>query len=63
MQRTRQRFNVAIAETDEQDRIQTLVIGIAVLSSDAAHARDTLEKIILFLADNQEAELMTVRRE
>jgi len=37
--RTRQRFNVSIAEVDAQDVRQTLTIGLAVVSGETAHAQ------------------------
>jgi len=37
--KTRQRFNVSVAEVGTQDIYQTLTLGIAVVSGDAAHAR------------------------
>jgi uncharacterized protein YlxP (DUF503 family) len=56
--RARKRFNASIAEVDTQDIHQTLTIGIAVVSGDAAHARRSLDKIIRYMAENSEAELI-----
>ncbi|MCL2153476.1 MAG: DUF503 domain-containing protein [Oscillospiraceae bacterium] len=58
--KTRQRFNASVAEVDTQDMHQTLTIGIAVVSGDAAHARRSLEEIIRFMENNTDAELSEV---
>ena len=60
--KTKQRFNASIAEVDTQDMHQTLTIGIAVVSGDAAHARNSMEEIIRYMEGNVEAELTGVER-
>ena len=60
--KTKQRFNASIAEVDTQDMHQTLTIGIAVVSGDAAHARNSLEEIIRYMERSAEAELTGVER-
>jgi len=58
--KTRQRFNVAIAEIDTQDIHQTLTIGIAVVSGDAAHRQQSLDGIIRYMECHADAELTSV---
>ena len=58
--KTRQRFNVSIAEVDTQDAHQTLTIGIAVVSGDAAHARRSLDEIVRYIEEHADAELTGV---
>ena len=60
--KARQRFNLSIAEVDTQDMHQTLTIGIAVVSGDAAHAQGSLDEIIRFMEGNAEAELTEIER-
>ncbi|MDL2319212.1 DUF503 domain-containing protein [Eubacteriales bacterium OttesenSCG-928-A19] len=60
LERTRHRFNVAIAEVGTQDVHRTLTVGIAVVSGDDAHARDQLEAILRYLDSFPGAELMDV---
>ena len=55
--KTRQRFNAAVAEVDTQDVHQTLTIGVAVVSGDWKHAKQMLDEIVRFMEDNTEAEL------
>ena len=58
--KARHKFNVSIAEVDTQDLIQTLTIGIAVVSGDMAHAQKSLDEIIRHMEVNSEAELTEV---
>ena len=60
--KTRQRFNVSVAEVDTQDVHQTLTIGIAVVSGESAHARKSLDEIIRFMEGHSEAELTGVEK-
>jgi len=60
--RARQRFNASIAEVGTQDVHQTLTIGIAVVSGDAAHAQHSLDEIIRFMEEHADAELIAVNK-
>jgi len=55
--KSKKRFNASIAEVDTQDMHQTLTIGIAVVSGDAAHAQTYLEEIIRYMEEQADAEL------
>jgi len=57
IEKTRQRFNVSIAEVDTQDTHQTLTVGIAVVSGEAAHALRSLDEVIRFMEEHADAEL------
>ena len=61
--KTRQRFNVSVAEVDNQDIHQTLTIGIAVVSGNAAHAQQSMNAIVRFIEEHADAELMEVENE
>jgi uncharacterized protein YlxP (DUF503 family) len=57
--RLRNKFNVAVAEVDDNDRWQIATIGIASVSNDAAHARQMLEEAVAFVEDTRlDAELL-----
>ena len=58
--KTRQKFNVSIAEVGTQDTWQTLTIGIAVVSGDFGHAKNSLDEIVRYLENNAAAELVAV---
>ena len=58
--KTRHKFNAAIAEVDTQDIHTMLTIGVAVVSGKYSHARDMMDEIIRFMEDNADAELVSV---
>ena len=57
LQRTRNKFNVSIAEIEEQDYHQTIVIGIACVSSSRVKANTVLDEVMRFVEDSTEAEI------
>ena len=63
IEKAKQRFNVSISEVDVQDVHQKLVLGIAVVSSEATHAENSLDEIIRFLENNPNAELTEIVKE
>jgi hypothetical protein len=58
--KTWQRFNVSVAEIDTQDIHQTLTIGIAVVSNEAAHRQRSLDEVIRFMEEHADAELTEI---
>jgi len=58
--KTRQRFNVSVAEVDTQDMHQTLTIGVAVVSGEVAHARRSVDETVRFMEEHADAELIGV---
>ena len=60
IEKTRNKFNVAIAEIDTQDVHQTLTIGIAVVSGDAAHRQNAIDEIIRYMEERAGVELTSV---
>ncbi|MCL2404725.1 MAG: DUF503 domain-containing protein [Defluviitaleaceae bacterium] len=58
--KSKKRFNASIAEVATHDIHQTLTIGIAVVSGDAAHAQSYLDEIIRFMETHTDAELYEV---
>jgi len=61
--KTRQKFNASVAEVATQEIHQTLTVGVAVISGEAAHAQRSLNEIIRFMEEHADAELMEVERE
>jgi len=51
---TRRRFNVSISEVDALDLHQRIMLGLAVVSTTAVHARTMLDEIIRFVEDKAE---------
>jgi uncharacterized protein YlxP (DUF503 family) len=63
MSKTGKRFNISIAEIDHQDTLQTIAIGIAGIAANAALADSVLDKILNFIENNSDGELIDIRRE
>ena len=53
-------FNVSIAEVDTQDVHRILTIGIALVSGEAAHAKEMLEEVVRYMEEHAMAELVEV---
>ena len=58
----RHTFHAAVAEVGAQDDHRSLVIGVAVVSGETAHARQQLDAVIRYMEERTEAELMEVER-
>ena len=57
--RLRNKFNVAVAEVDTNDRWQIATIGVTCVSNDARHAREMLDRVIAFIQHTRlDAELL-----
>ena len=53
--RTKHRFNVALAEVEAMDDHRRLVLGFAVVSNDSSHANSMVDNITSFMAGVSEA--------
>jgi hypothetical protein len=56
--RIRARFNVSVAEVDDQDLWQSIVLGFAAVGSDSGYVRGELDAILQQLRVHPEAELL-----
>lgn len=61
--KTRHKFNIAIAEVEEQDTHQTVVIGVACVTGSTSHADSMIDHVITFIEDHTEAEIIAIDRE
>jgi len=61
--RARNKFNLSVAEVDEQDIHQIAVLGFAMVTTDRAQADSIIENIINFIEANTEGELLAVERD
>lgn len=59
IEKTRQKFNVSVAEVDAQDIHQTLTLGVAIVSGEHGHAREMLDEITRFMESATDAELVS----
>jgi uncharacterized protein YlxP (DUF503 family) len=57
--RVANRFNVSIAEVDDNDLWQIATLGVSCVSNDKRHANEVLSKVVSFVADPRfDAELI-----
>jgi uncharacterized protein YlxP (DUF503 family) len=49
IERTRNRFGVAVAEVEDQDLWRRAVIGVACVSNSEHHAEEILQKVVSFV--------------
>lgn len=58
VQRIRNRFNVSVAEVSDQDRWQTLCLGVSCVTDDPRHANEILSKIVDFVEDHNDGAVL-----
>jgi len=59
IERLRNKFNVSVAEVDDNDRWQIATIGVTCVSNDARHAREMLDNVVTFIRHTRlDAELL-----
>ncbi len=52
------KFNASIAEVEDQDLHQSIVIGLAVVTTSSSHANSMIQQIINFIEGNCEADII-----
>ena len=57
------KFNISVIESAEQDTHQTIIISIAFLSTNKSLSDSILEKILLFIESNTEAQITNIKQE
>lgn len=57
------KFNVSIAEIENQDLHQIIVLGIACVSNNTKHANSVIQNVINFIEQNCDAVLESVKVE
>jgi uncharacterized protein len=55
IQRVKNKFNVSIAEVENLDMHQSIVIGIACVSNSTSHSNTCIQNVIEFIENNTEA--------
>ena len=61
--KTKNKFNVSIAEVDEQDTHQTIILGIACVAGTVSQSDSILDHVIAFIENSSEAEILNIERE
>lgn len=57
------KFHISVAEVDEQDTHQIIVIGVAAIVPHNAYADSLMDEISMFVEENCEAEILDEQRE
>ncbi|OLR64144.1 DUF503 domain-containing protein [Peptoniphilus porci] len=63
VEKSKNRFNVSIAEVGENDKWQKSVIGFATVSKDKKIVDETMENVIQFFNSYSEIEIMNIEKE
>lgn len=61
--KVRNKFNVSIAEIEDQDRQQIIVIGFAAVAGNMAQCDSIIDHILNFIEGNTEGEIFEIERE
>ena len=61
--KTKNKFNVSIAEVGEQDTHQTIMLGIACVAGTVSQSDSILDNVLKFIESNTEAEMLDIWRE
>lgn len=63
LQRAKDKFNVSIAEIEEQDSWKNAVLGVAFVSNQKAHANKIFSMLLNWLEEQKTAEILKVQME
>jgi len=61
--KVRNKFNVSIAEVEEQDIHQMIVLAFACVAGDTAHADSISDNVLNFIESNTEGNIVNIERE
>ena len=61
--KVKNKFNVAVAEIEDQDIHQSIVLGVACVTNYNAHADQILDNVINFIDGNTEGQVIHIERE
>lgn len=55
--KTKHKFNVSIAEVEDQDNHQSIVLGFCCVSNEVSHANSMIDHVLNFIEKSTDAEL------
>lgn len=61
--KTQNKFNVSISEVEEQDTLQTVILGVACVAGSVSQSDSIIDHVLDFIENNTEAEILEVQRE
>lgn len=63
IEKSKNRFNISIAEVGENDKWQKSIIAFSTISNDQKLVEETIEKVINFFDSYSEIEIINIKRE
>ena len=57
VEKVRHKFNVSVAEVDNQDIHKSIVIGFACVTNEVSHANSIIDNVINFIEKNTDARI------
>lgn len=63
IEKSKNRFNISIAEVGEYDKWQKSIIAFSTISNDQKIVEETIEKVINFFDSYSEIEIINIKRE
>ena len=63
IEKSKNRFNISIAEVGENDKWQKSIIAFSTISNDQRLVEETIEKVINFFDSYSEFEIINIKRE
>lgn len=63
IEKSKNRFNISIAEVGENDKWQKSIIAFSTISNDQTIVEETIEKVINFFDSYSEIEIIKIKRE
>ena len=63
IEKSKNRFNISIAEVGENDKWQKSIIAFSTISNDQKIVEETIEKVINFFDSYSEIEIIKINRE
>lgn len=61
--KVRNKFNVSIAEIEDQDKHQIIVIGFATVAADMPQCDSIIDHVLNFIESNTEGEIIGIERD
>ena len=61
--KTKNKFNVSIAEVSEQDRHQTIILGIACVAETIGQSDSIINNVIKSIENSNQTEILDIQRE
>lgn len=63
IEKSKNRFNISIAEVGDNDKWQKSIIAISTISNEQKIVEETIEKVINFFDSYSEIEIISIKRE